>query len=415
MRPITDLKSTLFNSLYRAALISCLFAAMIVFALIFLSIEKDLRQEGQYLGQLVFKDLRQAMNQGTSYEEVNRLIDSINEDAPDITYSMYRGAAVQKQFGGDRAITKEISQLLGSKQDATQIESLDKIHYYHAFRFKQECLACHTEAKLGDIAGVLDVTFPAHRVRLPVSEVLMGLFLVFSITVISSYLFISRDLFAHIVQPLKRLESKLRDTEGHHNLNEKLALDSELEEINSIEHSFNSQQALLQTAFQQVEELSIYDKLTGTYSRHQLERLLDEERSRADRQNRPLTISMIDMNGFKQINDVFGHHAGDCILIHFCQILSENLRTTDKVIRYGGDEFIILLPDSSQDVASELIQRIEEIAHSSPYHYKGQGIIAKFSYGSVEYPSESDTDEAKDLLQIADERMYSDKQRRKQK
>jgi len=413
MRPITDLKSTVFNSLYQATLISSLFAALIVITLIFLSIEKDLRQEGQYLGQLVFKELRQAMDQGTSYADVDQLIENMNKDTPDIVFTLYRGAAVQKQYGGERLLTTKIEERIGDQADATKIESLEKIHYYRAFRFQQECLACHTQAQQGDIAGVLAVSFPAHRVRIPVSEVLTGLFLVFSITLISSYLFLSRDLFNHIVQPLKRLERKLKDTQGHHNLNEKLALDSELAEINSIEHSFNAQQTLLQTAFKQVEELSIYDKLTGTYSRHQLEPLLKQELSRATRQNNPLTITMIDLNEFKQLNDLYGHHAGDCILIHFCQMLSEHLRITDKVIRYGGDEFILLLPDSNVQATTALITKIEKIAQASPYNYKGHALTAKFSFGCVEYPTESGLGEISDLLELADERMYVDKQRRK--
>ncbi|WP_299179361.1 GGDEF domain-containing protein [uncultured Neptuniibacter sp.] len=413
MRPLNSLKNALFNSLYRSSIISTAFATIIVCILVFLSIEKDLREEGKYLGQLVFKELRQAMNRGASYDEVNQLIDDLNRSAPDVSYSMYRGEGVQSQFGLGRNLTEEISQHLNGQNDATHIESLDKIHYFRAIQFKQECLQCHTGVSTGDIAGVLDVSFPASRVRIPITEVLMGLFLVFSVTIISSYLALSTDLLSHMITPLQRLERKLKETEGHHDLDEKLELGSNLKEILSIEHSFNAQQELLHQAFQKVEEVSIYDKLTSTYNRHQLDHLFTEETVRAMRQQKPMTIAMIDLNGFKQINDTHGHQAGDEILIHFCSVLTKNLRITDKVIRYGGDEFIVLLPDCKRDEAEQLFQRIERITTAEPYHYKGQVLFTQFSTGIAEFPHEADSENGFDLIQTADERMYKEKQRKK--
>ena len=413
MRPVNSLKSALFHSLYRSSFISTAFAVLIIVVLIFLSIEKDLRQEGQYLGQLVFKELRGAMNKGASYEEMNTLISELNHNAPGITYSMYRSDAIEQQFGKGRNLTNDIRSHLNEKADATQIESLDKIHYFRAIKFEQECLQCHQNVAMGDTAGVLDVTFPAKRIRIPITEVLMGLFLVFSVTMIASYLTLSRDLLSHIVTPLQRLGRKLKETEGHHDLNERLDLDSDLKEVLTIEHAFNAQQELLHAAFQKVEEVSIYDKLTRTYNRHQLDRLFTEETIRAIRQKKPMSIAMIDLNGFKQINDTYGHHAGDAILVHFCGVLKKNLRVTDKVIRYGGDEFIILLPDCKKEEAQELFARIETLTTSEPYHYKGQVLFTQFSTGAAEFPQESESEKGLDLIQRADERMYEEKQKRK--
>lgn len=413
MRPVNSLKNSLFNSLYRASIISTCFALLIVLLLIFLSIEKDLRQEGQYLSQLVFKELRSAMNRGASSEEVNQLITELSADAPDISYRMYRGKAIEAQFGQGRSLSTELQERLGDKPDATHIESLDSIHYYRKIAFQAECLQCHQGVEVGDTAGVLNVTFPVQRVRIPMYEVLLGLFLVFSITIISSYLALSSDLMTHIINPLRRLEEKLKETEGHHDLNQPLHLDSGLKEILNIEHSFNAQQELLHSAYRRVEEVSIYDQLTSTYNRHQLDRLFTEETVRAMRQGKPMTIAMIDLNGFKQINDTHGHQAGDEILIHFCNVLGDNLRVTDKIIRYGGDEFIVLLPDCSATQARELFERIEHITTTEPYHYKGHILYTQFSTGTAEFPQESDSDQGLDLIQRADERMYAEKIRRK--
>lgn len=413
MRPVNSLKNALFNSLYRSSLISTVFAILIVITLIFLSIEKDLRAEGEYLGKLVFKELRQAMNRGASYEEVNQLITELNENAPDISYAMFRGEAVQKQFGEGRNLTDEIIQHLDGNSDATHVETLDKIHYFRAIPFKQECLQCHLDVKVGDIAGVLDVTFPAERVSIPIYEVLLGMFLLFSITIISSYIALSSDLLSHMIEPLQRLERKLKETEGHHDLNERLKLNTGLKELTSIEHSFNAQQELLHQAYRKVEEVSIYDKLTGTYNRHQLERLFLEETTRATRQNKPLTVAMIDLNGFKQINDSYGHQAGDEILKNFCNVLIENLRVTDKVIRFGGDEFLILLPDSERSQAQVLFKRVQKTFDKEQYFFKGKPLKTQFSVGTAEYPSEAPPDQAIELIELADARMYQEKQLKK--
>ena len=413
MRPINSLKNVFFNSLYRASLISTFFAVLIIILLIFLSIEKDLRQEGQYLSQLVFKELRGAMNSGASYEEMNTLIKELSQSAPDIDYTMYRSNAIQTQFGEGRALKEDLIERIGDDSDTTYIESLDSIHYFKKIQFQQTCLECHQNVQVGDTAGVLDVTFPADRVRIPLYEVLLGLFLVFTITIFTSYLALSSDLMAHMINPLRRLEHKLKETQGHHDLIEPLKLDSELKEILSIELSFNAQQDLLRSAFKRVEEVSIYDQLTNTHNRHQLDRLFGEETLRSKRQGHPISVAMIDLNGFKKINDTYGHHAGDAILVHFSKLLIEHLRLTDKVIRYGGDEFLVLLPDCSAEQAKNLFKRIEEITHAEPYIYKGQPLHVKFSTGVAEFPEETTSDKGLDLIERADERMYEEKIRKK--
>lgn len=372
-----------------------------------------MREEGKYLGQLVFKEVRQAMDSGASYEEVNQLLSDLNNAAPDIGYNIHRSEAVQEQFGEGRSLTELIYQRIGDQRDATHVESLENIHYYQAIKFEQMCLQCHHNVAIGDIAGVLDISFPANRIRIPVTEVLMGLFLVFSITILSSYIALSTDLLAHLIKPLQKLEHKLKETEGHHDLTERLNLDSDLEEILSIEHSFNAQQELLHKSFRQVEQVSVYDQLTNSYNRHQLDRLFTEETLRSIRNNTPMTVAMIDLNDFKQINDNHGHQAGDEILIHFTKVLQSNLRGTDKVIRYGGDEFIVLLPDCPRDKAQPIFERIETITSSDPYHYKGHVLFTQFSTGIAEFPSEANPDNAFDLISTADERMYADKVRKK--
>lgn len=95
-------------------------------------------------------------------------------------------------------------------------------------------------------------------------------------------------------------------------------------------------------------DLTVRDELTGLYNRRELDRRLNEEVSRCRRYSHPLALVMIDIDNFKSINDRFGHIAGDEILHAISQLLAEQLRTTDTIARYGGEELAVILPETSE-------------------------------------------------------------------
>jgi diguanylate cyclase (GGDEF)-like protein len=111
--------------------------------------------------------------------------------------------------------------------------------------------------------------------------------------------------------------------------------------------------------FEEMRKLASTDSLTGLYNRHFFNEVFPFELKRAERHDRPLSILLIDINGFKAINDTFGHLKGDQILKFVARALAESLRGSDLIARFGGDEFIVILPETNDSSARLVAQRLK--------------------------------------------------------
>ncbi len=103
---------------------------------------------------------------------------------------------------------------------------------------------------------------------------------------------------------------------------------------------------------------SITDELTGSFNRRKLKHDLKEELSRAERYNNCLSILMLDIDWFKKYNDFHGHQKGDALLVELVDVLGRNLRVNDKLYRYGGEEFVVLLPETDEEQAIRVAEKI---------------------------------------------------------
>ncbi|AUZ84512.1 diguanylate cyclase [Methylophaga nitratireducenticrescens] len=148
---------------------------------------------------------------------------------------------------------------------------------------------------------------------------------------------------------------------------------------------------------------AFHDGLTGLANRLMFFEFLNKLIHDYRRNTREFTILFIDLNGFKEINDNYGHHAGDEILKHTAQQLSNILRQTDTVARLGGDEFAILLPETSSGQAKRVINTIAETIQQ-PIDYNGTSLSVTASIGMAACPH--DATSADELLNVADKRMY---------
>jgi diguanylate cyclase (GGDEF)-like protein len=152
--------------------------------------------------------------------------------------------------------------------------------------------------------------------------------------------------------------------------------------------------------------LATTDCLTGLANRRSGEERLAAELARSERYGHPLTLVALDLDHFKEINDLYGHAAGDVVLREFAQKLARTVRGSDLAIRSGGDEFLALLPECKIEQASSLLDRLRPIQVT----FQGNSITLEFSAGSVDY-QQGDTSER--LLERADQLLYADKNKSK--
>lgn len=158
-----------------------------------------------------------------------------------------------------------------------------------------------------------------------------------------------------------------------------------------------------------LKELSVKDPLTGLYNYRYLEERLSSEFKRAHRYVLPLSVIMIDIDYFKSINDIYGHQYGDLILKEFGQYLRDCSRTNDVVVRYGGEEFLALLPDTNKEGAFIFGSRLLEKLVEHVFDPKGQKIKLKVSMGLVSFP-EDGVDTQMGLIDLADKTLRTAKE-----
>src|ERR1700719_2375695 len=153
---------------------------------------------------------------------------------------------------------------------------------------------------------------------------------------------------------------------------------------------------------EEVYKLAVLDPLTGLNNRRSGEQRLAEEISRAQRHGRPLTILLLDLNGLKNLNDKFGHAAGDELIRQFGARLSRAIRGSDLAVRLGGDEFLVLLPECRPEGVGQVLSRLSGLN----VECDGQSLEVSFSAGWTDFkPGES----SEALLKRADDALYENK------
>jgi diguanylate cyclase len=174
----------------------------------------------------------------------------------------------------------------------------------------------------------------------------------------------------------------------------------------SMKQSLYQRGLKLKEAYQRIEELAELDELTGSSNRRCIMRMLDEEIGRAERTGAPCSIALIDLDWFKRINDAYGHPTGDEVLRTFAITMFANIRPIDRFGRYGGEEFLLVLPDAAQDGACRMLDRLRAIVADLDWSAFSPGMRVTISAGvaTLRAGERADT-----LLARADRALYSAK------
>ena len=155
--------------------------------------------------------------------------------------------------------------------------------------------------------------------------------------------------------------------------------------------------------------LSVTDPLTEAYNREFLQQRLPPAVEQADRRGEPLAVAMIDIDHFKEVNDRFGHAVGDRVLAEVAGRLRAAIRAGDLLVRYGGEEFLVLLPGSDASKAAEIAERMRLKMESDPILHDGAAIEVRISVGVAEHRRNADTPDQ--LVRRADTALYAAKGR----
>lgn len=166
------------------------------------------------------------------------------------------------------------------------------------------------------------------------------------------------------------------------------------------------------TLIQRLEVIAAIDELTGVLNRRFGMKRLNEEFDRSRRHGVPFSIAMLDIDDFKQLNDSFGHPCGDNVLKHLTRHISEHIRMSDFILRYGGDEFIIVLPGASMDDTVRILERFRREVEGQIAPFGAYQVRYTFSCGICTYPA-PDIEDVEAMIAFVDKAMYAAKRQGK--
>ncbi|PSB35043.1 diguanylate cyclase [Chlorogloea sp. CCALA 695] len=209
-----------------------------------------------------------------------------------------------------------------------------------------------------------------------------------------------------IVQPLSVLEKGVAHL-GNGDFSHRINLTNQ-DELGQLAVAFNLMIGKLEQSQTELKNLATLDELTGVYNRREFNLQLKNELERSGRYDHCFTLLLLDIDFFKKLNDTYGHQAGDLALRSIAALLKQEFRDLDRVSRYGGEEFIVILPETSSATAYSVAERIRQLISTYALSIdENQTVNVTISGGLATFPE--DGVEAKSLIHCADQALYAAK------
>jgi diguanylate cyclase (GGDEF)-like protein len=171
--------------------------------------------------------------------------------------------------------------------------------------------------------------------------------------------------------------------EASHSLSERYS--KQLRQLERIARISDRYQLMMRDLNQALKEASTTDVLTGIGNRRMLLERLKSEAARAERVNRPLTIAIADIDRFKAVNDTYGHEAGDKVLTEVARTIAANMREYDSCGRWGGEEFLAIMPEITAAEGAVIIERVRQAICAINFSVGGQSVSLTASFGIAQY------------------------------
>ena len=374
------------------------------------AIDQLARVDARKTSRLAFEALYSAMEKGWSKRELDSIILRLNQVEPNMHISAYRSPIVAELFG-DRKHDKQIREhdpVVARAMLGEEILSGDEeIRYLYPIVVKQECISCHTNAKIGDVNGVLDVRFPVANLKISLTTMVNSFIIFFVFFTILIFAILYFRLNTLLVQPINQFIGLIQEIINKNDMAKRVSLKTKILEVKNIENFFNKMLDSIQDYYEKLQELSDRDYLTGLYNRRKFEEFLSYEILRSLRHQHKFTVIMIDLDNFKYINDTYGHASGDLVLKEVTDIFKHNLRNADILARLGGDEFAIILPETPYENGYVVIEKLRSRLESATISLMIDQISLTASFGIAEYPEQGESIES--LLTGSDLAMYKAK------
>jgi diguanylate cyclase (GGDEF)-like protein len=374
--------------------------------------------ESRRNAELVFQNLYSVMRKGWTKDEISELIERMNTTVPDIQVGIVRSQQVADAFGeieGDRKIRLTdpiIADVMAKGHDRLEIMG-DKLRYIYPVLVGAECQTCHFNAAIGSVNGVIDITFPTDRLRIPLNFTLNTVIYAFVFMAGLLLLIVLLKVRFLVARPISRLAMHIEHIIISGDLSRRVSGRSFqwLREVRSLADNFNTLMDELESSRASLVALSKTDALTGLANRVRFAEELEREIERARRHRHNLAVIMIDLDGFKPINDRYGHAAGDLMLKQVAEALGGKVRFNDLVARLGGDEFVVLVPETSAEGVHALAAKLAGAIATASVQVSGAVVAVGASLGIALFPDHADS--PAQLLAHADAAMYADKRQRK--